>query len=108
MGRQYAKRTAVSVGRSREEIQRLLTDWGCKQIAWADDYGEGRTMLRFVWEHNTGSFLARFVLKLPSEEELRRAAQDNRNGAFSERKFEEGEKVPLPPKISILPSLTER
>lgn len=85
--KRYASTTAVSIGRSREEIQRLLQGWSCKQISWADDFEEGLSILRFVWPHGAGEFMARFDLRLPSEAEMREDAVDGRNGKFSEAKY---------------------
>lgn len=72
--RKYAERTAVSISRSREDIGRLLTDWGCTGLQWTDDFRSGRAMLQFTWSHHDVDYLARFVIKVPSEAQLREQA----------------------------------
>jgi len=86
--RRYAQDTTVSVGRSRAEVDDLLRAWGCERIGWADDYRVGRVELHFQWLRDDQTYLARFVLQLPDETQLRAVARDGRNGAFSPAKFE--------------------
>jgi len=85
--RRYAQDTTVSAGKSRGEIDDLLRRWGCRQIAWAEDYEQGRVMLQFVWRREDQDYLARFSLSLPTEDELRELAIDGRSGRPSEVKF---------------------
>lgn len=42
MSRRYAKDTSVPISRSRAHIETLLRDWGCKRIAWEDDFENRR------------------------------------------------------------------
>lgn len=46
--------TRVPVGKSREEIGKLLmTSWRARGLAWEDDYDTGATVLRFRWKPET-------------------------------------------------------
>lgn len=78
--RRYAESTEVPIERSRREITELMQQWGCKQIAWADDFERGRAALEFVWRHEGQDYHARFAIELPSDELLRQAAV--RKGAW--------------------------
>ncbi len=73
MSRRYASNTSVPVARSRGAIDTLLRDWGCKRIAWEDDFEKCQATLRFVWEHQGADFPARFVLQMEE------GAQDQRS-----------------------------
>lgn len=84
--RRYAQDTSVSVGRSRGEIDDLLREWNCDGIRWTDDYRTGRVRLEFLWSRDAAQYLARFDLRLPGEEELRRKAIDLRTRKVSEVK----------------------
>lgn len=85
--RKYAERTQVAISRTREEIARLLTQWGCSGLQWTDDFKLGRAMLQFTWEHEGASYLARFVIMVPSEEELRTQAKHATTGKFLPARF---------------------
>lgn len=88
MPRRYASQTAVSIAKSRGEIDKTLRRWGADQLQWSDDFKGGHAMLRFIWEHEGTSYTARFLLKLSTEEELRKESVDGRSGQFSQTKFE--------------------
>jgi hypothetical protein len=88
MARRYAEGTSVSVAQSRGEIDKLLRDWGCDQIIWADDHKEGRAMLRFLWENEGVQYIARFPLNIPTNEELEELAVHGTTGAFLPSRFE--------------------
>ena len=85
----YAKDTTVSVSKSREEIEAVLRRWGADQLQWSDDFKAGRVRLRFSWQHHGQTYLARFDVQLPTEEELKKVCLDGRSGDFSPRKFED-------------------
>lgn len=85
--RRYAQDTSVSVGKSRGEIDDLLRDWSCDGIRWTDDYRAGRVRLEFLWSREDAQYLARFDLRLPGEEELRRKSIDLRTRKVSEIKL---------------------
>ena len=88
MARAYEK-TAVSVAKSRDDISRVLTRWGVSGVSWADDFEAGVAILRFKWRSEEDvQFVARFMLKLETDEELREASVDGRSGRFSTRKFD--------------------
>jgi hypothetical protein len=88
MGR-YAKKTQVGVAKSRGEIDQILTRWGADQLQWSDDLKGGQAMLRFVWEHEDVPYIAKFVIKTKTEEEIREIAVDGRSGRFSKTKFDD-------------------
>ena len=85
--RRYAQDTSVSVGKSRGEIDDLLRDWSAEAIRWSDDYRAGRVRLEFLWSRDGSQYLARFDLKLPDEDELRRKSIDLRTRRVSELKL---------------------
>jgi hypothetical protein len=87
--RRYAEDTSVPVSRSRDEIDRLLHQWGCSQLQWGTDFAGGRVQLRFLWHHGGASYLARFDLQLPNRAKLEKdpRCQDGRSGGLNERKL---------------------
>lgn len=87
MVRAYEK-TTVSVAKSRELIENTLRKWGVSGVAWSDDFDESAVVLRFRWNNNDTVYVARFILQLPTDEELREIAIDGRTNRFSTNKFE--------------------
>ena len=83
----FAETTEVPVARSRQEIDRLLREWGCDGLAWADDFRAGEVCLRFIWSRDEARYLARINLKLPTDEALRPKAMDRRTHRLSEPKL---------------------
>jgi len=79
MRRHFAEDTSVPVSRTRGDIDSLLRKWGCKGIQWTDQFEDGLVILRFAWLFKDNSYMARFVLKLPTEAELRERAIDGRS-----------------------------
>lgn len=63
--KRYAASTSVPEGRSREEIERTLSRYGVRAFGYAA--AEGRAMIEFA----TDTRRVRFVLGLPSPDELR-------------------------------------
>lgn len=88
MSKRYATETSVRSAKSREEIDSLLRQWGCHQIVWADDFREGRVLLRFIWEHEGIEYIARFPLSLPTDDEIRKIALHGNTGCFLQSKFD--------------------
>jgi hypothetical protein len=88
----YARETGVSVSRSREEIERTLRNFGADQLQWSDDFKNGRVRLRFAWTHDQHTYLARFDLQLPTDDQLRKHSLDGRSGEFSQRKYDEAKR----------------
>jgi hypothetical protein len=86
--RRFASDTAVPIGRSRGEIDKLLRDWGASAIQWSDEYDLDRVTLRFIWTSHGTRFMARFTLKLRTRKELEPAALDGRTGQVSEGKIQ--------------------
>ena len=81
--------TTVAVSKSREEVDKILLNWGVSGIQWEDDFDKGLAQLRFRWKRDDGTELvARFRVDLESEEELRESAIDLRNGQFSQKKYD--------------------
>ena len=86
--RRYANETSVGVASSRGDIQRVLEQFGAEQIQWSDDFKGGQSMIRFLWNHEDTTYVARFSIKAQTEAEMREEAKDGRNGLFSQSKFE--------------------
>lgn len=72
----FAEGTTVPVAKSREEIQRVLQNWGAAQVTWGDDYERGAVLLRFVWLQKATAhrFQARFIVRLQPVLALRKLA----------------------------------
>jgi hypothetical protein len=84
----FAEGTSVSMGKSRGEIDDLLRAWGCNGVSWLDDYEAGVVQLQFRWKREDLVYLARFTLRLPTEDELRARALDGRTKRFSQAKLD--------------------
>ena len=80
--------TSVTIGRSREEIDTLLRNWGVSGIQWEDDFKRGIVNLRFRWDNDGIHYVARYQIALDSDEELQDIAVDGRSGKPSEKKFD--------------------
>ncbi len=80
--------TSVSIGRSREEIDALLRNWGVSGIQWEDDFKAGIVKLRFRWENDGVRYVARYQIALDDDEKLGENAVDGRSGTPSEKKLE--------------------
>lgn len=77
--RRYAQDTSVPVARSRGEIDSLLQQWGCKGVQWTSEWDAGAITLRFMWEHEGNKYMARFNVKLPTDDDLMKDAVDGRD-----------------------------
>ena len=86
--RRYASDTAVGVGSSRNDIQRVLEKFGATQLQWSDDFKNGVSMIRFLWECDGATYCARFEITAQTDEEMRAEAKDGRNGQFSQSKYD--------------------
>lgn len=80
--------TSVSIGRSREQIDALLRDWGVSGVQWEDDFEEGLVNLRFRWDNDGTQYVARYQIPLADDEKLIEQAIDGRSGKPSEKKLE--------------------
>lgn len=81
--------TSVTIGRTREEIDLILREWGVKGVQWEDDFESGCVTLRFRWKNDDGiEFVARYRLEMENDEQIRDEAIDKRNGKFSQAKYE--------------------
>lgn len=85
--RRYAEETTVPVTRSRGEIEKLLRDFGCDGLRWADHWHEGRSRLEFTWIRGDVHYLARFDIRTPTDDDLAKLAIDQRNGRTSDAKL---------------------
>ncbi len=68
MTRTYAADTEVPINRSRSEIDKLLSQWGCDRIQWTDDFAMGCTTLRFQAVFDDVHCTARLELHLPPDD----------------------------------------
>ncbi|MBI4022665.1 hypothetical protein HY375_00670 [Candidatus Berkelbacteria bacterium] len=65
--RSYASDTSVSVDRSRAEINHLLREWSCAEIAWTDHLAESRVSVEFTWHREDALYRVRFTLQVPKK-----------------------------------------
>jgi len=81
--------TAVSVSRSREQIDKILLHWGVVGIQWEDNFDQGFSQLRFRWSRDEDCHLiARFRIGIESDNDLKENAKDQRSGQFSQKKYD--------------------
>jgi len=81
--------TSVTIGRTREQIDGILREWGVKGVQWEDDFESGCVTLRFRWQNEDGvEFVARYRLEMENDEQIRAEAIDKRNGKFSQAKYD--------------------
>lgn len=86
--RRYAQGTSVGVSRSREQINRLLENWGAQNIQWTDGFVPKRQcMLRFGWVYEGVNLTARFLLVCDMKK-IEEDSIDGRSGGVSETKME--------------------
>ena len=89
--RRFAEDTKVPVAKSRNEIDRLLTQWGVSQMGWSDDFDTGRAEVHFAWRWQDRLFRARIAIQVPGRVELSkkvpRAVRDR--AAWVEREREQ-------------------
>ncbi len=64
MRRRFAEETTVPISKSRQEVDKLLRNWGCDGIQWTDEFSAGRVTLRFTWPHQGATYRARLTLLL--------------------------------------------
>ena len=69
--RRFADDTSVSVGKSQEQINRMLRDWDCRLIQWTDDRDNGAQILRFIWSPEEGQdFAVEYRVVQPTDDEI--------------------------------------
>lgn len=85
--RRYAQDTTVKVEKTRQEIARLLRNFGCDQIRWDDNMRTGLSLLEFIWLHEGLQYHARFPLQLPTEADLREQARHAKTGKLLDAKL---------------------
>lgn len=91
--RRYAQGTAVNYHRSRQQIGKLLEDWGATGVQWTDEWKpEPKFTCRFLWEFEDDKgekhpLMAKFELRC-DDELMRERSIDGRTGEISERKYE--------------------
>lgn len=76
--KRYAETTAVPIARSRDEIQRVLANWGAKQVQWGDDFEHGAVLLRFIWQKGDQRLQARIIVRLQPMAEIRKQAGETK------------------------------
>lgn len=97
MRRRYAQDTGVSYHRSREQIGKLLEDWGAEGVQWTDEWKpEPKFTCKFLWnfkdkKDNDHPLMAKFVLKC-DDELLQDRSIDGRSGELSEKKYAQNRK----------------
>lgn len=74
--RKYAEGTTVPVGKSKDDITKLLREWGADRVAWQEDFKNGVILLGFVWTKDTRQFGARIEVRLMTEKEIREAPEN--------------------------------
>lgn len=72
MPKRHAAQTTVSVGKSRDQIDRLLREWECDGVRWTDHFSQGKSILEFTWTplQSKTTFMARFEILDPDEKNL--------------------------------------
>lgn len=83
----YGQGTHVNVGRSREQINKLLSVWGVEGIQWTDTNREISFTLRFRWLKDNIPLMTRYTFKM-DEEKLKKQSLDGRSKKFSQAKFD--------------------
>jgi len=97
MTRRYAQGTTVNYHRSREQIGRLLEDWGAEGVQWTDEWKpEPRFTCKFLWKFedqdgNEHPLVARFTLRC-DDELLKERSEDLRTGGLNQNKYEKNRK----------------
>ena len=88
MTRRAYEKTAISVAKSRGDIDAVLRKWGVTGISWGEDYDSGIVVLRFRWkrEDDGQQYAARFTIQIKTDKELEEESIDNRSGRYSEKK----------------------
>ena len=81
-GPTFASETSVPVNRTRDEINRLLTEWKCASIGWTDHIAEAKVHVEFVWMRDekdpkglivaTYAYRVRFSIGIPKTRPPRR------------------------------------
>lgn len=95
--RRYAQDTGVSYHRSREQIARLLEDWGAQGVQWTDELRpERRFICKFVWtfeddKGNEHPLTAKFVMVCDNDLLAERSI-DGRTGEISLNKLDKNQK----------------
>jgi hypothetical protein len=86
--RRYAQGTSVGVSRSRDQIDRILRDWGAQGVQWTDEFvPERRVLLRFIWKYEDTQLTARFVLRCDLDL-ISSNSIDGRTGKLSDAKYD--------------------
>lgn len=65
MTRRHGARSDTPVSKTRTEIDKLLHAWGCRKIAWMDDFDEGSLTIQFIWtDEEAVQYAAQFSIDL--------------------------------------------
>lgn len=86
MPRAFASDTSVPVDRTRAEINKLLRDWQCSSLSWADHILEQKVAVEFTWHKDGTLYRVRFTIGIPDRMEVRgrhpRSRYDNKDGKY--------------------------
>ena len=97
MPRRYAQGTSVNYHRSREQIGRLLENWGAEGVQWTDEWKPvPKFTCKFLWKFeddngNEHPLIAKFSL-VCDDELLRERSEDLRTGGINQNKYEKNRK----------------
>ena len=86
----YAEGTSVSVGKSKIEIERIVTRYGADQFQSGWDSKIGKALIEFRWK----SRCVRFLFTIPNKDEFRftPAGKVARNAAAQEKAWEQAQR----------------
>jgi hypothetical protein len=85
----YLKNPNETPANYKYKIEKLLRKWGVENISWSEEFNIGVSVLRFRWQENSDSplLISKFVISIPSEDDLTDQSKDNRTGKFSDKKY---------------------
>jgi hypothetical protein len=81
--RRYAEDTRVAIGRTRDQIARLLQEWSCEEIGWLDRYKDNQAVLQFVVarlgaDRQAHTYRVQFTITVESEESIKKRCTGSR------------------------------
>lgn len=89
--RKFAEGTSVPVAKSKEDIAKLLREWGADRVAWQEDFKKGDIFLGFVWTKDDKQYGCRLHVSLRTEKAVREDPDnlDRRTGDVNENRVRE-------------------
>jgi hypothetical protein len=80
--RRYAEDTKVAIGKTRDQIARLLATWRCEEIGWMDRFNANQVVLQFVIpkivKGKPVAYRVQFTISVESEESIRKRCTGSR------------------------------